>query len=207
MPRNLALLLASAAIFALAIAPSALAASVGGGVAVDRSARAAAEFGTTARTATTLTDDCRSQIGADAPAAAQIEAMLCLTNTTRARHGLQPLEATTALTDSAAAKARDVLDCDEFSHQACGRTFSHWMGEVGYLASECWRVGENLAWGVDEQGSVASMFRAWMRSPTHRENILGDYDQVGIALDLGSLGSIGGAHMWAQHFGSQRCRA
>jgi uncharacterized protein YkwD len=41
-----------------------------------------------------------------------------------------------------------------------------------------------------------------MRSPEHRKNILGDYRQIGIDLEVGRLGSLSKTHVWAQHFGT-----
>jgi uncharacterized protein YkwD len=137
----------------------------------------------------------------DAPPAAQEEAMLCLTNYARAQVGEGPLEETPQLEESAADKGADVLACDSFSHTACGREFTYWMKATGYLSVECWRAGENLAWGANEYGSVASIFRAWLRSPTHRANVLGDYSQIGIDLQVGELNGRRGVHVWTQHFG------
>jgi uncharacterized protein YkwD len=137
-----------------------------------------------------------------AGAAAQEEAMVCFTNYARAKAGLGALEATQQLTESAAAKAGDILTCDSFSHYACGREFTYWMRQDGYLSTACWRAGENLAWGVGEYGTVASIFRAWLRSPEHRANILGDFSQVGIDLSVGRLEGDFGVHVWAAHFGS-----
>ena len=103
---------------------------------------------------------------------------------------------------SAGAKGEDILSCDSFSHSACGRDFTYWMSEAGYLSSPCWHVGENLAWGTGRFGTVRSIFQAWMRSPTHRRNILGEYSQLGVSLRVGSLTGRAGAHVWTQHFGS-----
>ncbi len=60
------------------------------------------------------------------------------------------------------------------------------MRETGYIAASCWRAGENLAWGVGEEGTVRAIFRAWMRSPLHRRNILGGYSQIGIGVEVGT---------------------
>lgn len=139
----------------------------------------------------------------DAAPAAQEQAMLCLTNYARAQVGEAALEAAPQLEESAADKGADVLACDSFSHTACGREFTYWMKATGYLSVECWRAGENLAWGADEYGSVASIFRAWLRSPTHRANVLGDYAQVGINLQIGSLDGRRNVHVWTSHFGTQ----
>lgn len=145
---------------------------------------------------------CPVRIGLNAPTLAQEQAMLCIVNETRERYGLPPLAESSLLRESAASKGGDLLGCNEFSHTACGREFSHWIRETGYLSSECWRAGENLAWGVEEQGTVGSIFRAWMRSPSHRENILGNFEETGFELRVGKLGGLAGVHVWVQHFGS-----
>jgi len=132
--------------------------------------------------------------------------MLCLINQARAKAGLLPLEPVAELAASAEEKADDLLTCDEFSHNACGREFTYWIREGGYLSGDCWRVGENLAWGSGEYSSVMEIFRAWMHSPEHRRNILGDYRQTGIDLEVGSLEGLRGVHVWAQHFGTH-CEA
>jgi uncharacterized protein YkwD len=140
----------------------------------------------------------------DAPAEAQEQAMLCLTNYARSQTGMTQLEATAELEESAADKSGDILRCDSFSHYACGREFTYWMRETGYLSAECWRAGENLAWGANEYGTVTSIFRAWLRSPEHRANLLGEYTQIGINLKVGRLEGTRGVHVWTQHFG-QHC--
>jgi uncharacterized protein YkwD len=139
--------------------------------------------------------------GLEAPAAAQEETMLCLTNYARSLSGLSQLEATPELAQSAEDKTGDILRCDSFSHYACGREFTYWMKATGYLSAECWRAGENLAWGAGEYGTVASIFRAWLRSPAHRANLLGDFTQIGINLRVGKLEGSRGVHVWTQHFG------
>jgi len=128
--------------------------------------------------------------------------MLCMTNFARERAGLASLARAEQLDGSARSKSADVLRCNHFSHFACGREFTYWMEASGYLAVQCWRAGENLAWGAGEEGSVRSIFRAWMRSPGHRQNILGEFDQIGIGLQVGDLGGRNGIRVWTQHFGS-----
>jgi uncharacterized protein YkwD len=136
-------------------------------------------------------------------AVAEEAAMLCLANYARAQLGEPALEPIAALEDSAAEKAEDIIRCDSFSHYACGREFTYWIRANGYLAAECWHVGENLAWGTGEYGTVASIFRAWLRSPEHRENLLDpEFTQTGIDLTVGQLEGSRGAHLWTQQFGS-----
>jgi uncharacterized protein YkwD len=145
---------------------------------------------------------CPGQESLDAPAAAQEGTMACMVDFARRQFGLGELAQVEALHQSALDKAADILSCDSFSHFACGREFTYWMKATGYMSAPCWRVGENLAWGSGEYGSVRSIFLAWMRSPTHRENLLGDYDETGISLAVGTLDGQPGTHVWAEHFGS-----
>jgi uncharacterized protein YkwD len=145
---------------------------------------------------------CPDQDDLAAPAAAQEEAMACMVDFARRGAGLNELSSAAALAQSAEDKSLDVLRCNEFSHFACGREFTYWMKETGYTSAPCWRVGENLAWGSGEYGTVRSIFVAWMRSPTHRANLLGDFDESGLSLEVGTLEGLPGTHVWAEHFGS-----
>lgn len=144
---------------------------------------------------------CQDQTGAASPAA-QEQAMRCLTDFARARVGLGALADSPQLDLSSAEKGADVLRCDSFSHTACGREFTYWMQQAGYLSETCWHVGENLAWGVGAYGTVRSIFRAWMRSPEHRRNILGDYEVLGLNRQVGELEGEAGTVVWTAHFGS-----
>jgi uncharacterized protein YkwD len=145
--------------------------------------------------------DCANP-GANAPAATQVAAMLCLTNAARAQYGEAPLESDAQLAESATDKATDILTCDSFSHTACGRNFSYWIWQTGYVTDTCWKVGENLAWGAGQLGTTDSIFRAWLRSPTHRANVLGEYTQVGISTEVGRLEGDKSARVWTAHFGN-----
>ena len=130
--------------------------------------------------------------------------MLCMTNFARRNAGLGELGDTRQLDRSAWHKSGDILRCDSFSHEACGRAFTYWMQRVGYLPAPCWRAAENIAWGAGSLGSVHSIFSAWIHSPGHRENILGPYLQIGIGLRVGGLEGNEDAHVWTQEFGA-RC--
>lgn len=145
---------------------------------------------------------CPLQNALDAPSAVQEAAMECLIDFARHRAGLEELTESENLHQSAAEKATDVLSCDDFSHFACGREFSYWIEQTGYMSSPCWHVGENLAWGAGEYGSARAIFTAWMRSPAHRANMLGAYADIGISVQVGELGGRQGVSVWATHFGS-----
>jgi uncharacterized protein YkwD len=128
--------------------------------------------------------------------------MLCLVNRARGARGLPPLVALTPLTRAADRKSGDVLRCDEFSHEACGRPFTYWMSHFGYHGCS---EGENLAWGSGPYATPRSIFTLWMHSQGHRENILGAYQHTGIGLRIGSLEGNAGAHVWTEEFGSRSC--
>jgi uncharacterized protein YkwD len=128
--------------------------------------------------------------------------MLCLVNHARRGRGLDPLRALVSLQRAAAHKSGDVLRCDEFSHEACGRPFTYWMSRFGYDGCT---EGENLAWGSGRVATPRAIFGMWMRSHGHRENILGPYRDTGLGLQVGTLGGTRGAHVWTEEFGSREC--
>lgn len=145
---------------------------------------------------------CPNQTDLGASAAVQERAMHCMTDFARDHDGLGGLANAADLDRSAGQKSSDIVRCDSFSHEACGRQFTYWMQRSGYLAARCWRAGENIAWGTGNLGSVRSIFVAWLHSPEHRANLLGRYSSIGIALRIGNLEGHSGAHVWTQDFGS-----
>ncbi len=148
------------------------------------------------------TSVCSHQTDLGDSSAVQVQAMRCMTNFARQHAGLGQFGNAAGLDRSATRKNSDILRCDSFSHYACGRQFTFWMQRSGYLAARCWRAGENIAWGTGSQGTVRSIFVAWLHSPEHRANILGRFSQIGIALSVGNLEGNSDAHVWTQDFGS-----
>jgi hypothetical protein len=104
-----------------------------------------------------------------------------LTNTDRAAYNLGGLTVNQKLVEAAQAKANDMANKSYFAHTSPeGIDSWHWFKEVGY---DFQSAGENLA--VDFSDS-ADVQRAWMNSPSHRDNILnGKYTEVGIATASG----------------------
>jgi uncharacterized protein YkwD len=137
-----------------------------------------------------------------APVGVQEAAMKCLINLARAQAGLPRLGEDGKLNSSAVNKAGDILRCNQFSHQACGRDFLYWFRKGGYVGGRCWWAGENLAWGSGQHGSPRAVIKAWMRSSAHRANILSpEYSEFGLSLRFGSLSGNPDAHVWVNHFG------
>jgi len=198
MSSKLTLPVAIVLALALATAPNALALRV-------QAQRAAQRGELTGQSSSTLIAPptaCPNQTNASAPAAVQEQSMRCMTDFARTQAGLPDLGDSAQLDLSAQEKTTDVLRCDSFSHSACGREFTYWIRQAGYISESCWHVGENLAWGVGRYGTVRSIFQAWMRSPDHRHNILGDYEDLGLNLQVGELEGHAGAYVWTAHFGS-----
>jgi uncharacterized protein YkwD len=146
---------------------------------------------------------CPGQGNAAAPAAVQERAMRCLVDDARRRAGRPPLVASGKLAHSAERKSGDILRCDDFDHEACGRKFTYWLERVGYLGEAC-GAGENIALGTGAFATPGAIFRAWIASPGHRRNILGSFDDIGVGLAVGLLNGQDGVHVWTQHFG-RRC--
>ncbi|MGH2982125.1 MAG: CAP domain-containing protein [Solirubrobacterales bacterium] len=145
---------------------------------------------------------CRGADDPDARPRAQERAMRCMVNYAREQAGLRRLNTKRKLNRAADRKAADILRCDDFSHQACGRDFLYWFRRGGYLRGHCWWAGENLAWGSGGLGTARSVMTAWLRSRSHRANLLdSDYRQFGISLREGALSGGRDAHVWVNHFG------
>jgi uncharacterized protein YkwD len=148
---------------------------------------------------------CAGEDDLHAPVAVQEAAMRCMINFARRQAGVSKLGDSGTLDDTSASKAEDIMRCDQFSHQACGRDFLYWFRRDGYLDKSCWRAGENLAFGTGSLGTARSILKGWLRSPPHRSNMLsGRYDQFGIALRVGALSGRPDAHLWVNHLGG-RC--
>lgn len=147
---------------------------------------------------------CPGQAATGLSAEEQAGVMLCMTNFARAAHGLGPLALNRQLGRAAEQKSADIVGCDEFSHEACGRPFQYWIQKYGYLKG-CWRAAENIAWGTGSLSTVGSIFTAWLESPEHHANILGPYREIGIGLRSGEVEGYEEAAVWTQDFGSHKC--
>ncbi|MFH0930147.1 MAG: CAP domain-containing protein [Candidatus Moraniibacteriota bacterium] len=111
------------------------------------------------------------------------ENIIGLTNASRAGTGESILAANSKLSLAAKAKADDMLAKNYFSHTSPkGVTPWKWIDGENYDYSY---AGENLA--MDFQ-SAEKMEDAWMKSPTHRANILNEkYKDIGVAVKAGNI--------------------
>ncbi|MEK7602302.1 MAG: CAP domain-containing protein [Patescibacteria group bacterium] len=119
----------------------------------------------------------------DGQGAAVITSVLAdLVNTDRSINKIGTLTVNPTLTAIAQAKANDMAEKGYFAHVSPeGNNPWYWFKQGGYLFTY---AGENLA--VDFSDS-ADVEQAWMKSPTHRANILNDnFTEVGIATAVGT---------------------
>lgn len=114
------------------------------------------------------------------------EKIIELTNQERAGNGLSVLKLNGLLSQAAQEKAEDMFNFDYWAHKSpAGKEPWVFLREAGYSYQV---AGENLARDFSDPGSVVN---AWMRSPTHRENILNyKFKEVGVAVVDGALGGI-----------------
>jgi hypothetical protein len=90
-------------------------------------------------------------------------------NATRESNGLTPLQVEGGLRSHARNHTQDMMDAGEIYHSS--------SGELGAAGGNGWdKIGENVGRGQ----SPSSLHQAFMDSPGHKKNILGDYNYVGI---------------------------
>ncbi len=112
--------------------------------------------------------------GAGVEAGGEEERLLALVNGTRAEHGLPPLARDETLDRFARVNSRRMQREERMRHS----------DPVSFrpLGLRAW--AENVAFGPD----VERLHRRMLDSPRHRENVLGPYTLVGIAVERGTDG-------------------
>jgi uncharacterized protein YkwD len=124
-----------------------------------------------------------------------------LVNTARASAGLSALTMHPLLHTSAQKYAEWMAQDRFFSHtDPDGRSSADRIRDTSYLQPPCdcayrYVTGENLA---KNQRTAAEVMRAWMNSPTHKENILHpQFEEMGLGYK---------DCYWVQHFGGMEMR-
>jgi uncharacterized protein YkwD len=135
---------------------------------------------------------------ATAPSAVQVQVLLCLVNYARDYHGLQPVALSPLLSSTAAAKARDIVLCRDFRHEACGKRPFQVADDAGYHGV----IGENLYVGEGPLEAPRLAIDTWLNSEGHRENMLQPgWRYVGIALLPGAnVEDVEDGVVWVNHF-------
>ena len=98
----------------------------------------------------------------------------CNTNYYRADNGLKPLYNDDRLVEVSKQKSDDMCNRKYFAHDYQGESWTRFIENAGvdYI-----KAGENLARGFD---SPQDAFTALVASPTHKDNLLGDYTHIGV---------------------------
>lgn len=106
-----------------------------------------------------------------------------LTNDERVELAQTPLRRNATLDAAAKLKAQDMAKNEYFAHfSPKGISPWHWFDKAGYVYSH---AGENLAIHFTDSDEVVD---AWMKSPTHRENIVnGLYTEIGVGTAKGTF--------------------
>jgi uncharacterized protein YkwD len=126
------------------------------------------------------------------PVAATLDDLLATHNKVRAEEKKPPLKLNPLLTAAAAGHARDMAEHDKLTHDGSdGSEPKTRIKRSGYHYRD---IGENVASG---QETVGDVMRAWIGSPPHRENILGDFTEMGGAVAKGP----DGRNYWCVDFG------
>jgi uncharacterized protein YkwD len=125
----------------------------------------------------------------------EIEELVAAHNKERAAAKLGPLTPNAKLMAAARVHARDMAEHEFMSHEGSdGSKFNERIERQGYFGL---KLGENVAMG---QRTVPGVMREWMKSPHHRENILGDFSEIGAA----RADSEEGVPYWCVDFGLPR---
>jgi uncharacterized protein YkwD len=148
------------------------------------------------------TSACPNQSDTTLPVDVQETAMLCMVNFARTASGVPTLATSAQLMDAADRKARDILTCQQFSHTACGLSFTQRITDAGYRYRA---AAENIAYGTGSRGTVRSILTGWLNSSGHKTNLLSsNYRDQGIALASGTLNGATNAKIWVNQFGTAR---
>jgi uncharacterized protein YkwD len=132
--------------------------------------------------------------------------VLCLINRVRAHDGLATLDENPDLQAAADAHSVSMVVHDYFAHEGPGGSMDSRISRAGYLASAGrFTIGEDIGGGDGIWGSPLAIFKDWMRSPPHRENILDPgYRDAGVGVARGfPLGGRAGAATYTVDFGAR----
>jgi uncharacterized protein YkwD len=112
--------------------------------------------------------------------------ILDLHNEVRKKSGLEPLCVSSTLVGAARAHSEEMVDKDYFSHTSYD---GERPGERLKRFSYDWRAfGENIASGAGSESKPDDRFKAWMKSPGHKKNILdGNFREIGVGSASGNF--------------------
>ena len=134
-------------------------------------------------------------------------ATLCLVNNERAAAGMKPLAASAPLARTAQGYAGDMVAQQHFAHtDTNGRSVAGRVEATGTSLDSWIELGENLGWGSLDQATPRAIVAGWMKSPTHRDNILyAPFDSLGVGVADGApQPGVSSALTYAAVFGDRQ---
>ncbi len=137
----------------------------------------------------------------ETPTARQAKTLLCLLNYARAHQGLRPLKRSRLLSRTSLVKAREIVRCETFAHEPCGRPANHAALAAGYTGS----FGENLYVAEGRWVAPRVAVDQWLNSPGHRENLFRpEWRTVGIGvLQDADFDRFDKGVIWVNQFGKR----
>lgn len=108
------------------------------------------------------------------------------TNEQRAKKGLKPLVLSPQLNRAAKLHAQNMAMLDHLSHEIDVRGVSNLSSRLEHVGYDSQAAAENIAWNY----TYLSVVAAWMKSPGHRHNIMGDYQEIGIGVSANADGEL-----------------
>ena len=115
------------------------------------------------------------------------------TNADRAAHGLGAVAWNARLAWLAGEWAHYLADTHQFFHRDLGSTIDS-PGFEAYAA-----LGENILVGPAGVNGD-QMENAWLASPGHYANIMGNYDTIGVAIAYGNDGNVRAVANFGRHY-------
>jgi uncharacterized protein YkwD len=136
------------------------------------------------------------------------DAVLCLMNKERKRHGTSKLRSNARLEQAAHSHSAAMDQGNFFGHYAPdGSSPRSRIQNTGYSSgASAWGIAENILWGGGGQASPRRTVARWMASGAHRRAMLSKrYRQVGIGVAIGSpAGSGADAAIYTADFGYRK---
>lgn len=151
---------------------------------------------------------CRGDTDPGAHHRVQRLAMHCLIGHLRRKGDVGALHSNADLRRSAIYKARRIAECKTFTHNPCGDALAEPFRRAQIARHGRWVVGEDLAWGVRQNGTARAVVAHWLASETHRAVLLDDrFSHVGVRRRrLRMKGAPRGSILWVAHLGRPATR-
>jgi uncharacterized protein YkwD len=146
---------------------------------------------------------CPAATSAPASKDAAETSMVCALNYARVREGLTALPVSPLLQRSSRLKALDIIRCQQFAHEACGKDPRAVADAVGY-PQVSW--GENIYAGSGPFAPPRVAADGWLNSPHHRENLFRpEWTEQGVAVVVAKrFRGQRNVAIWVSEFGERR---